>query len=144
MSRKLVEIKCNPQICRLLIELVRGMELIYNHNHLDYKNRPKRDKVWMSIRNVINESFCCNWSKCHFISIEFTFTSQEHPKSAFSYKFSYIDVGDCKNKWRGLRDSFVRHVRNKELRGIESGFKYSKQLEFLLQFQHTSKPYTET
>lgn len=54
---------------QLLIELIKGMELIYNNNHPDYKNAAKRGKVWKSITNVMNESFRCGWGKCGLISV---------------------------------------------------------------------------
>lgn len=64
MNTKSNNLNVNSEISALLIELIKGMEIIYNQNHPDYKNKSKRGKVWKSITNVINESFRCSWSEC--------------------------------------------------------------------------------
>lgn len=70
MSRKSNKQQANKnldiEISNLLIELIKGMEIIYNRNHPEANNAAKRAKLWKSITNVINESFRCGWSKCLF------------------------------------------------------------------------------
>lgn len=65
MNRRIInDASQEGEICLLLIELIKQMEILYNPSHPDSNNSGKRSQAWKHITSVINENFPCDWSKC--------------------------------------------------------------------------------
>lgn len=114
-----------------LVLTVKKYPALYDLSCNDYHNRVVRNKMWRAVAQEVNASGK-NYSK-------FKYVFQVSYKSStvfFISLYIFPVAAECKEKWKNLRASFSRHLRNQNTTNSKAKKPYymADYMDFLLPY----------